>query len=94
MKIKVFVLTQVGRAANTETPTFVCVGVFSTKTKAKEVMAKKKEEVLNSYKEKYNEDDYEIYINDPTYCWGIECYDTPVYDEFLIAEKIVDEDED
>lgn len=94
MKIKVFVLTQVGRAANTETPTFVCVGVFSTKTKAEEVMAKKKEDILNFYKKEYGEEDYEIYINDPTCCFGVECHDIPVYDELLISEKTIDAYED
>lgn len=43
MKIKVFVLVKWGRVQNSETPLMEIVGVYSTKTAAKEKMAEEKE---------------------------------------------------
>lgn len=93
MKIlRVFVLVQWVRIANSETPLMEVVGVYSTKTAAKERMAEEKEHIRNFFDEEYGEENTEEY-GECNESWGIQLEDSPVFHELLITEKIVDSNE-
>lgn len=89
-KQKVFVLVQNG-VDNQDNSCVDVVGVFSTKTAAKERMQEKKAEILDFYKEEYP-DNYEVTEDEYESSWSCSCKDSTIYDELLITEKIVDED--
>lgn len=89
-KQKVFVLVQNG-VDNQDNSCVDVVGVFSTKTAAKERMQEKKAEILDFYKEEYP-DNYEVTEVKEESSWCCSSKDSPMYDELLITEKIVDED--
>lgn len=89
-KKKVFILVQHGVDSQDNS----CVdvgGVYSTKTAAKEKMAEVADAILDFYKYEYP-DYYEVTENKEESSWCCSCKDSPMYDELLITEKIVDED--
>lgn len=87
MKIKVFVLTQVGRDNDNNTKVDVKL-VATTMTKAKEKFAELKEGIISYYKEEFP-DNFEIGDNYPT-LWNVSCKDEEIWDELQITEKEVD----
>lgn len=89
-KQKVFVLVQNG-VDNQDNSCVDVVGVFSTKTAAKERMQEKKAEILDFYKEEYP-DNFEVTEDEYESSWSCSCKDSTIFDELLITEKIVDED--
>lgn len=89
-KQKVFVLVQNGHDVQDNSIVDV-IGVYSTKTAAKERMAVEEGEILDYYNEEYP-DDYEVTEVKEESSWCCSCKDSPIYDELLITEKIVDED--
>lgn len=88
--MKVFVLTQQGRDSQDNVKLDV-IGVYSTKTAAKEKMIEKQREILDHYEE-YFPDEYSQYEEGFSINWGCTCDDYPVFDELLITEKEVDND--
>lgn len=66
-------------------------GVYTTKTAAKEKMAEVADAILDFYKEEYP-DDYEVTEDKEESSWCCSSKDSPMYNELLITEKIVDED--
>lgn len=92
MKIKVFVLVKWGRTANSETPLMEIVGVYSTKTAAKERMAEEKENLRVFFADEYDGEDFEEYGEYNIENWGIQVTDYPVFQELLITEKVIDDD--
>lgn len=93
MKIRVYVLTQQG-CDNQDNDTLEVVGVFSTKTKAKEKMSERMNDIRDYYFDNFTPDEYSEYEEGWWTCWGISLKDAPVYDELLITEKIIDQEED
>lgn len=91
--MKVFVLVKWGRVQNSETPLMEVVGVFSTKTAAKEKMAKEKENIKSFFADEYEGEDVEEYGESNIENWGIQVEDYPVFQELLITEKVVDYEE-
>lgn len=89
-KQKVFVLVQHGKD-NQDYSSVDVVGVFHTKTAAKERMADKKADILHFYHEEYP-DNYEVTEDEDESSWSCSCKDSIIFDELLITEKIVDED--
>ena len=89
-KQKVFVLIKHG-TDNQDYSSVDVVGVYSTKTAAKERMADKKADILHFYHEEYP-DNYEVTEDEYESSWSCSCKDSAIYDELLITEKIVDED--
>lgn len=89
-KQKVFILLQHGVDVQGNS----CVdvgGVYTTKTAAKEKMAEVADAILDFYKEEYP-DNYEVTEYEEEASWCCSCKDSPMFDELLITEKIVDED--
>ena len=91
--MKVFVLVKWGRVQNSETPLMEVVGVYSTKTAAKERMAAEREEIRSFFAEEYEGEDVEEYGENNIESWGIQVNDYPVFQELLITEKEVDNDD-
>lgn len=89
-KQKVFVLVQHVKD-NQDYSCVDVVGVYSTKTAAKEKMAEVENNILDFYEDEYP-DYYEVTENKEESSWCCSCKDSPMYDELLITEKIVDED--
>ena len=89
-KQKVFVLIKHG-ADNQDYSSVNVIGVYSTKTAAKERMAEEEDNILDFYKEEYP-DNYEVYEDNDESLWSCSCKDSIMFDELLITEKIVDED--
>ena len=87
--MKVFVLTKQGRD-NQDQDTLEVVGVYSTKTAAKEKMAEEKESIKAFYADEYEGEDVEEYGENNIENWGIQVTDFPVFEELLITEKEVD----
>lgn len=90
IKKKVFVLVQHG-VDNQDNSCVDVVGVYSTKTAAKERMTEEEDAILDFYKEVYP-DNYEVTEDKEESSWCCSSKDSPMYDELLITEKIVDED--
>lgn len=92
MKIlRVFVLVKWGRI-NDETPNMEVVGVYSTKTAAKERMSDEKEYIRNFFGEEYEGESTEEY-GECNESWGIQLEDSLVFQELLITEKVVDSED-
>ena len=89
-KQKVFILLQHG-VDNQDNSCVDVVGVYSTKTAAKEKMAEAADAILDFYKEEYP-DGYEVTEYKEESSWCCSGKDSPMYNELLITEKIVDED--
>ena len=88
-KHKVFILLQ--HAVDVQDNSCVDVGgVYTTKTAAKEKMAEVADAILDFYKEEYP-DNYEVTEDEEEASWCCSCKDSPMFDELLITEKIVDE---
>lgn len=89
-KQKVFILIQHGVDSQDNS----CVnigGVYSTKTAAKKKMAEVADAILDFYEDEYP-DYYEVTEDKEESSWCCSSKDSPMYDELLITEKIVDED--
>lgn len=84
-KQKVFVLVQNG-VDNQDNSCVDVVGVFSTKTAAKERMADKKADILHFYHEEYP-DNYEVTEDEYESSWCCSCKDSIMFDELLITES-------
>lgn len=91
--MKVFVLVKWGRTANSETPLMEVVGVYSTKTAAKEKLAEQREQIREFFADEYEGEDVEEYGEYNIDNWGIQVNDFPVFQELLITEKEVDNDD-
>ena len=87
-KQKVFVLVQHGND-NQDYSSVDVVGVFHTKTAAKERMQEKKDEILGFYKEEYP-DNYEVTEDEEEASWCCSCKDSPMFDELVLTEKEVE----
>lgn len=89
-KQKVFILIQHG--VDSQDNSCVSIGgVYSTKTAAKKKMAEVAEAILDFYEDEYP-DYYEVTEDKEESSWCCSSKDSPMYDELLITEKIVDED--
>lgn len=89
----VFVLVKWGRVQNSETPLMEVVGVYSTKTAAKEKLTEERENIKAFFAEEYEGENVEEYGENNIENWGIQVDDYPVFQELLITEKEVDYDE-
>ena len=87
--MKVFVLVKWGRVQNSETPLMEVVGVYSTKTAAKEKMAEEKENIKAFFAEEYEGEEVEEYGENNIENWGIQVEDYPVFQELMITETEV-----
>lgn len=87
--MKVFVLVKWGRVQNSETPLMEVVGVYSTKTAAKERMAEEKEDIKSFFAEEYEGESMEEYGENNIENWGIQVEDYPIFQELLITEEEV-----
>lgn len=90
--MKVFVLVKFGED-NLSNHFMEVVGVYSTKTAAKEKMKEEKERTRNYFFEDPNgyeceKDDCEEY-GECKEVWGISCNDYPIFTELNIIEKEV-----
>lgn len=84
-KQKVFVLVQHGND-NQDYSSVDVVGVFRTKTAAKERMEEKKTEILGFYNEEY----HEVTEDEEEASWCCSCKDSPMFDELVLTEKEVE----
>lgn len=84
-KQKVFVLVQNG-VDNQDNSCVDVVGVYSTKTAAKEQMAEEVNNILEFYKEEYP-DNYEVSEDKDESSWSCSCKDSIMFDELLITES-------
>ena len=91
-KQKVFVVIQHGSNKEEYFYSVNVVGVFRTKTAAKERAEEKKAEILDYYNEEYP-DCYEVTENEDEASWCCSCVDNFMYDELLITETIIDEED-
>lgn len=89
-KQKVFILMQHG-VDNQDNSCVDVGGVYTTKTAAKEKMAEVADAILDFYEDEYP-DYYEVTEDKDESSWCCSIKDSPMYDELLITEKIVDED--
>ena len=89
-KQKVFILIQHG-VDNQDNSCVDVVGVYSTKTAAKEKMAEVENNILDFYEDEYP-DYYEVTEDKDESSWCCSINDSTMFDELLITEKIVDED--
>lgn len=87
---KVFVLIKHG-TDNQDYSGVNVIGVYYTKTAAKEQMAEEENIILDFYKEEYP-DYYEVTEDKDESSWCCSIKDSTMFDELLITEKIVDED--
>ena len=84
----VFVLVQHG-ADNQDNSNADVIGVYRTKTAAKERMATEEADIIDFYAEEYP-DDYEVTEDKEESSWCCSCKSSPMYDELLITEKEVE----
>ena len=91
-KQKVFVLIKHG-ADNQDYSGVNIIGVYSTKTAAKEKLTEERENIKAFFAEEYEGEDVEEYGENNIENWGIQVEDCPVFQELLITEKEVDHDE-
>lgn len=85
-KQKVFVFTELyGNDSDTEVNV---LGVYTTKTKAKEKLAAKKQEVLESYEQAFS-GEYEVSEDHPT-LFEITLKNEYIWEQLLITEKEVE----
>lgn len=84
-KQKVFILVQHGVDSQDNSCVDV-VGVYSTKTAAKEQMAEEENYILDFYKEEYP-DSYEVTEDKDESSWSCSCKDSIIFDELLITES-------
>ena len=89
-KQKVFILIQHG-VDNQDNSCVDVVGVYSTKTAAKEKMAEVENNILDFYEDEYP-DYYEVTEDKDESSWCCSIKDSTMFDELFITEKIVDED--
>lgn len=87
-KQKVFVLIKHG-ADNQDYSGVNVIGVYSTKTAAKEQMAEEVNNILEFYKEEYP-DNYEVSEDKDESSWSCSCKDSIMFDELLITESELD----
>lgn len=62
------------------------IGVYYTKTAAKEQMAEEENIILDFYKEEYP-DNYEVTEDKDESSWSCSCKDSIIFDELLITES-------
>ena len=84
-KQKVFVLIKHG-ADNQDYSSVNVIGVYYTKTAAKEQMAEEEDNILDFYKEEYP-DNYEVSDDKDESSWSCSCKDSTMFDELLITES-------
>lgn len=84
-KQKVFILIQHGVDSQDNSCVDV-VGVYSTKTAAKEQMAEEENNILDFYKEEYP-DNYEVTEDKDESSWSCSCKDSIMFEELLITES-------
>lgn len=82
---KVFVLIKHG-TDNQDYSGVNVIGVYYTKTAAKEQMAEEENYILDFYKEEYP-DNYEVTEDKVESSWSCSCKDSIIFDELLIAES-------
>lgn len=87
-KQKVFVLIRNG-ADNQDYSSVNVIGVYSTKTAAKEQMAEEEDNILDFYREEYP-DNYEVYEHKDKSSWSCSCKDSTMFDELFITESELD----
>ena len=87
-KQKVFVLIKHG-ADNQDYSSVNVIGVYSTKTAAKEQMAEEQENIIDFYKGEYP-DNYEVSDDKDESSWSCSCKDSTMYDELLITARELD----
>lgn len=87
-KQKVFVLIKHG-ADNQDYSGVNVIGVYSTKTAAKERMEEEEDNILDFYKEEYP-DNYEVSEDKDESSWSCSCKDSIMFDELLITESELD----
>ena len=87
-KQKVFVLIKHG-ADNQDYSSVNVIGVYSTKTAAKERMAEEEDNILDFYKEEYP-DNYDVTEDEEEASWCCSCKDSPMFDELVFTEKEVE----
>lgn len=85
-KQKVFVLIKHG-ADNQDYSGVNVIGVYSTKTAAKEKLAEERENIKAFFADEYEGEDVEEYGENNIENWGIQVEDYPVFQELLITEK-------
>ena len=85
-KQKVFVFTELYR--NDSDTEVNVLGVYTTKTKAKEKLAAKKQEVLESYEQAFS-GEYEVSEDHPT-LFEITLKNEYIWEQLLITEKEVE----
>lgn len=88
--LKVFSLIQHGRDGQ-EQNTLEVIGVYSTRTKAKEKLQEKQNEIRGFYEDNYPEE-FTEYHEGYWCCWGCSCDNEPIFDELLIVENEIDKD--
>ena len=89
-KQKVFIL--IGHSVDNQDNSCVdVVGVYSTKTAAKEKMEEVENNILDFYEYEYP-DYYEVTEDKEESSWCCSIKDSTMFDELLITEKIVDDD--
>lgn len=88
-KQKVFVLIKHG-ADNQDYSGVNVIGVYSTKTAAKEKLAEERENIKAFFADEYEGEDVEEYGENNIENWGIQVEDYPVFQELLITEKEVE----
>lgn len=84
-KQKVFVLVHHG-ADNQDNSCVEVEGVYSTKTAAKERIAKLADSILEYYMDEYP-DNYEVTEDKEESSWSCSCKDSPIFDELVITES-------
>lgn len=82
---KVFVLIKHG-TDNQDYSGVNVIGVYYTKTAAKEQMAEEENIILDFYKEEYP-DNYEVTEDKDESSWSCSCKDSIISDELLITES-------
>lgn len=82
---KVFVLIKHG-TDNQDYSGVNVIGVYYTKTAAKEQMAEEENYILGFYKEEYP-DNYEVTEDKDESSWSCSCKDSIIFDELLITES-------
>ena len=87
-KQKVFILIQHG-VDNQDNSCVDVVGVYSTKTAAKEKMEEVENNILDFYEDEYP-DYYEVTEDEEEASWCCSCKDSPMFDELVLTEKEVE----
>ena len=87
-KQKLFIL--IGHSVDIQDNSCVdVVGVYSTKTAAKEKMAEVENNILDFYENEYP-DNYEVTEDEEEASWCCSCKDSPMFDELVLTEKEVE----